>query len=103
MTELIAFQCIDGKTIDISDSIPEERYKRFGELILQYPDSPLPPNIPNLYGGAVSQVVHDILRKWVNGEGMRDRTWRGLIGVLKRVKQDALLELIVNAKDMPIN
>ena len=33
--------------------------------------------------GNAEQINMDILRRWVQGKGIADRTWRGLLGVLR--------------------
>ena len=101
MPELIYFKGIDGSTISIPDRIGESMYKQFGELILEHPGDRFPQNIPTARGDdGPSSVVHGILVKWVNGKGIKDRTWRGLMDVLRRIQFDALAEYIADAKDM---
>ena len=50
--------------------------------------------IESQYQRNAERISLDILTQWVLGKGMRDRTWRGLVGVLKRSKRVALAEEI---------
>ena len=101
MTEIIHFQGNDNKIIDISDLIGR-KYTRFGTLILKRPNSRFDPDIASIaweQHNSVRDTNFEILTRWIRGEGIEDRTWRGLIRILRAVDLNSLADYIAEAKD----
>ena len=54
------------------------------------------PAIAEQYGNNAQRINMEILGRWLRGEGMSDRSWRGLLGVL-RVHCRALADRVEEA------
>ena len=81
MTELTAFQ---GKIewINIAEQIGS-KWKLVRITLLQDRTGNIVSAIGKQYQGDAMEINIEILSRWVQGQGIADRTWRGLLGVLK--------------------
>ena len=79
--ELITFQGKSG-CINIAEQIGTE-WELVGLTLLQDSNGKIVSAIDEQYRGNVMKINVEILRCWVQGQGIADRTWRGLLGVLK--------------------
>ena len=58
-------------------------YQVVGTSLLKDDRGEVIPAIISEHGKKAEQINMDILRCWVQGRGIADRTWRGLLGVLR--------------------
>ena len=79
--ELITFQGKRGP-INIAEQIGSE-WELVGLTLLQDRTGQIVSAIEEQHRGNVMKINVEILRRWVQGQGTEDRTWRGLLGVLK--------------------
>ena len=81
MTELISLQ---GRTqhIKIVKGIGVE-WTMVGTILLDDKDGTTIPAIAQQYRNNTDLINMEILRRWMGGQGIPDRTWRGLLGVLR--------------------
>ena len=81
MTELTDFP---GRTqhINIATDIGMQYYL-VGIALLNDERGTIIPAIVSEHRGNAEQINMDILSRWVQGRGIADRTWRGLLGVLR--------------------
>ena len=54
-----------------------------GTTLLDDEDYTIVPAIAQKHGKDPELINMEILGRWVRGEGMSDRSWRGLLGVLR--------------------
>ena len=59
------------------------KYLSFGTGLLNDESGDIVPSIVSEHRGNAEQINMDILSRWVQGKGIADRTWRGLLGVLR--------------------
>ena len=59
------------------------KYLSFGTGLLNDESGDIVPSIVLEHRGNAEQINMDILSRWVQGKGIADRTWRGLLGVLR--------------------
>ena len=59
------------------------QWKRVGTILLDDKDGTAVPHIAYQHGNNIDDINMDILGRWIRGEGIPDRTWQGLLGVLK--------------------
>ena len=59
------------------------KYHVIGFALLNDERGTIVPAIEREHGVKAELINLDILRRWVQGEGIADRTWRGLLGVLR--------------------
>ena len=69
-----------------------------GTFLLDDNEGTIIPAIAEETRGNVESSNREILRRWIQGKGISDRTWRGLLGVLeksdcKTLADDLTLEL----------
>ena len=67
-----------------------------GTALLEDRDGTIIPAIAQQYVNNSERINMEILRRWIQGKGIPDRTWRGLLGVL-RVHCAALAESVEEA------
>ena len=81
LPQLTAFQ---GRTqhINIAEGIGV-KWMMVGTTLLDDKDGSIIPAIAQQYGNNAELINMEILRRWLQGKGIPDRTWRGLLGVLK--------------------
>ena len=81
MPELTALQ---GRThhINIAKEISVQ-WEMVGTTLLDDRRGNDIPAIAEQYGNNAERINMEILRRWLQGKGIPDRTWRGLLGVLK--------------------
>ena len=58
---------------------------------------PLLDCIADEFRGKAQNINLEILKRWIRGEGIRDRSWRALIGVLRSVGRIALADSVEEA------
>ena len=75
---------IQGTTrhIDIVEGIGV-KWAKVGTILLDDKDGTIIPAIAQQHGNNAELINLEILRRWLQGKGIRDRTWRGLLGVLR--------------------
>ena len=73
-----------GKTgyINVATEIGMQ-YLLVGTGLLNDERGAIVPAIESEHRGNAEQINMDILSRWVQGKGIADRTWRGLVGVLR--------------------
>lgn len=81
LTKLISFKLPSGP-INIARKIGT-RWREFGPLLLADDDAVIVPAIDDAKRGVPDSINLEILQRWIRGEGIRDRTWRGLLGALE--------------------
>ena len=59
------------------------KYLSFGTGLLNDETGAIVPDIVSVHRGNAEQINMDVLSRWVQGKGIADRTWRGLLGVLR--------------------
>ena len=81
MPELTALQ---GRTqhINIVEGIGVE-WMMVGTTLLDDKDGAIVPAIAQQYANNTKFIILEILRRWLQGKGIPDRTWRGLLCVLR--------------------
>ena len=81
VTELTDFS---GKTrhFNIATEIGMQYYM-VGTALLNDERGAIVPAIVSEHRGNAEQISMDILSRWVQGKGIADHTWRGLLGVLR--------------------
>lgn len=60
-----------------------ERYLRVGTILLNDKNGAIVQSIKSQRQRKAESINYDILSRWLQGEGIADRTWRGLLGVLR--------------------
>lgn len=79
---MISFKLPAGPT-NIAKRIGTD-WKTFGIALLDDEDGVIVQAIQQENLGHAERINLDILQKWIRGEGIRDRTWRGLLGALEK-------------------
>ena len=94
MSQLISLQ---GRTqhVNIVEGIGV-KWMMVGTTLLDDKDYTIVPAIAEQYGNNAQRINMEILGRWVRGEGIPDRSWRGLLGVL-RVHCGALADRVEEA------
>ena len=82
MPELLALQGKD-KTIDIVKEIGVQ-WRVVGIHLLNDESGATIEAIDEQFRGNVQAINLEILKRWLRGEGLRDCTWRVLLGVLRK-------------------
>ena len=59
------------------------KYLSFGTGLLNDENGDIVPVIVSEHRGNAEQINMDVLSRWVQGKGISDCTWRGLLGVLR--------------------
>ena len=73
------------------------QWKRVGTILLDDKDGTAVSRIAYQHGNNIDHINMDILGRWIQGEGIPDRTWQGLLGVLKVVHCIKLAESVEEA------
>ena len=81
-----------------------------GTILLDDKDYTIVPAIAEQYGNNAQRINMEILGRWVRGEGIPDRSWQGLLGVLRvhcgaladRVKEVLTAEEAEQGKSGPL-
>ena len=81
MPELTALQG-RTETINIVRRIGVQ-WTMVGTTLLGDKDGAIIPAIAQQHGNNSELINMDILGRWIRGEGIPDRSWRGLLGVLR--------------------
>ena len=71
----------NGKTINITKSIVD--YSTFGIALLNDGTGTIVSGIARTEKGNVPEIIREILKIWITGDGIPDRTWGGLLSVLR--------------------
>ena len=88
LTQLLNFP---GKMLSIN--VAREigvKYQVVGTALLHDRTGVIIPAIVETCQGNVERITIEILRRWIQGDGVEDRSWRKLIGVLKSSDCEAL-------------
>ena len=97
MPELLALEGrVHGQHIDIVKGIGMA-CTRVGMLLLDDKDGTIVPAIAHQHGNNAELINMDILGRWIRGEGLRDCTWRVLLGVLRKAHCVELAESVEEA------
>ena len=72
-----------GKFIKVAQAIGP-RWNEVGIALLEDEFQSIMPALAQEHGKDAENINIAVLGRWVRGEGMRDRTWRGLLTVLKK-------------------
>ena len=97
MPELLALEGrAHGQHIDIVKGIGMA-CTRVGTLLLDDKDGTIVPAISHQHGNNAELINMDILGRWIRGEGLRDCTWRVLLGVLRKAHCVELAESVEEA------
>ena len=67
-----------------------------GIALLSDENGSIVEGIADEFRGKVRRINLEILQHWIRGEGIRDRSWRGLLNIL-RVHCGALAEIVEEA------
>lgn len=81
MPELIAFQGKSG-SINVVQKIGAH-WRTVGTALLDDKDGTIMPAIAKTHGNNVDDINMEIFSCWLQGQGIEDRTWHGLLCVLK--------------------
>ena len=81
MPELTAFQG-RARRINIAQTI-SVKWDVVGTTLLDDHNHTIMPALAQQYSNEVMRINMEVLGRWVQGQGMADCTWRGLLGVLK--------------------
>ena len=95
MPELLALQGKD-KTIDIVKEIGVQ-WRVVGIHLLNDESGATIEAIDEQFRGNVQAINLEILKRWLRGEGLRDCTWRVLLGVLRKANCVELAESVEEA------
>ena len=90
MPEMTALQ---GRTRDINivEGIGAE-WDKVGTALLDDKDGAIIPAIAREHGNNADCINTEILRRWIQGKGIPDRTWQGLLCVLRSVRRNTLAD-----------
>ena len=81
MPQLIVFQGKD-KIINIAEAIGDQ-WRVVGISLLNDESGGIVKTVAREFRGNALDINLDILERWLQGKGIRDRSWRGLLGVLR--------------------
>lgn len=95
LTDLISFHG-QRRIINISAEIGMQ-YHVVGTILLNDSTGVILPQIVAEYMNNTEAINLEVLRRWIQGRGMKDRTWSGLLHVLKENGCAALAEEIETA------
>ena len=110
MPQLIGLQGKD-KIINIAEAIGDQ-WQMVGIALLNDESGSIVEGIADECRGKVRRINLEILQRWIRGEGVPDRSWRGLLGVLRvhcvslaeRVEQALTAEEVEQGKlKMPLD
>ena len=81
MPQLLKLQDKD-KSINIVEAIGNQ-WRVVGIVLLNDERGAIVDSIADEFRGNARNINLEILKHWLRGEGMSDRSWRGLLGVLR--------------------
>ena len=65
-----------------------------GTALLDDKDGTIIPAIAREHGNNAERINTEILRRWIQGKGIPDRTWKGLLCVLRNVRCISLADSV---------
>ena len=80
MPQLIGLQGKD-KIINIAEAIGD-KWHMVGIALLNDESGAIVKGIGEEFRGKAEEINLEILKRWIQGKGISDRSWRGLLGVL---------------------
>ena len=92
MPELIALQS-GTQHINIVERIGM-KWSRVGLTLLDDKYNTIVPAIAHQHGNNAELITQDILGRWLQGKGIPDRSWWGLLGVLRVHCGEALAQSV---------
>ena len=95
MPEMTALQ---GRTRDINivEGIGAD-WDKVGTALLDDKDGTIIPAIAREHGNNAERINTEILRRWIQGKGILDYTWMGLLGVLRSMHRITLADSVEEA------
>ena len=81
MPQLIELQC-KNKSINVAEAIGDQ-WRMVGIALLNDESGAIIKSIGDQFRGDARNINLEILQRWIRGEGIPDRTWRGLLHVLR--------------------
>ena len=106
LNELHVLKGRDRHSVRIIDRIGNQ-YSELGTYLLNDEFGALLKTIETNANGKVEAINHEILRRWINGEGIKDVNWRTLVQALRVGPQlhiladDIVVALEAHDKDKP--
>lgn len=91
LPKLISFKFQYGRPTNIARRIGSNWFT-FGILLLDDNEGDIVTAISQQNHGNPERINLDILQTWIRGQGIRDRTWRGLLGALEEGGCNTLAE-----------
>ena len=95
MPQLLHFRGKD-ESINIAESIGDQ-WEMVGISLLDDESGAILDAISEQHRHEVKRINIEILRRWIRGEGISDRTWRGLFHVLRVHKLEELAKKLEEA------
>ena len=74
-----------------------DQWHMVGIVLLDDESGAIVDCITDEFRGKAQNINLEILKRWIRGEGIRDRSWRALIGVLRSVHRIALADSVEEA------
>ena len=74
-----------------------DQWNMVGIVLLDDESGAIVDCIADEFRGKAQNINLEILKRWIRGEGIRDRSWRALIGVLRSVRRVALADSVEEA------
>ena len=96
LRELLHFSTVTGVTINITEKVGAD-YADLGIFLLEDDDETIVDQIVSNCRGQSSDIIREILKRWVRGQGRQPVTWKTLIEVLKIIKLTELASSIQTA------
>ena len=91
MPTLLNFPLSSGERINLAIEIGTE-YDGFSIQLLQDDKGNIFGQICKGYGPDPQDILKEVFKRWLNGVGKPDRTWKTIIKVLKDIKMLTLAE-----------
>ena len=95
MPQLLTLQGGKDKSINIVEAIGNQ-WRVVGIVLLNDESGAIVDSIADEFRGNARNINLEILKRWLQGEGLPDRTWRAILGVL-RVHCGALADRVEEA------
>ena len=96
LQELLHFPTVSGDTINITEKVGK-KYADLGIFLLEDNDETIVDQIVSNCRGQASDIIREILKRWVRGQGRQPVTWKTLIEVLNIIKLTELASSIQTA------
>ena len=90
MPALLNFPLSSGETINLAVEISE--YYQFSIQLLQDINGNILSQISEGFGPRPERILQEVFKKWLNGSGKPDKTWKTIVQVLKDIKMLTLAE-----------